>query len=934
MPPRLGAVSADLLLLFPPLLLVLNLVSALLVAGGVLALGVAILGAWWLFAPAPRRWRTYRRARRTLEERDWEATLRAAEGLGNPDRLSLAWRGRQRNLRGEAHRLAGDAALEEGRYEECLDHYLESAELLDLDPEDVRSRVLSTMQREIRRLFALGTGAKETAAVLDLIARLLKIQSPCAEASFWQGLCHIRALRMEQAQASLTAAYGQAGKEFLDPPLYLGALLLHEGRPQEALRYLSEAHRLDGNCPFVGWQLGTALLAANGDAGMAARALQRAVGSRGFGQWAKAPEQAWIEGLPEAQSFVRRLASKYPFSCPLLGSDVALMLRQANVALAEAYSRQGNYQGAADVYTRLLQDAPPSAPLLRGLGIALARLQRYDEAYKHLRTALEQEDPKTPNTAGYLALCGALGKPTRPEDKARNVAWSIRLLSKFSLPGDADWARLMSSVYAEARSIGLEVAAEDQVRLCEALLSVNATDSEAAAAYAHLAATHPTAVLPEYAYLYARAAQLFGVTSKCDLELFGLLFRNEPATRAFFTARGWDLDEAAFVYLERCAAQRPGRFPEELGADFAPRGEQLLLERSRRHAEASRDTAALATAEVLLKLAPGSGRAHDWLANLHYRANNWHQAVTLLSDWRRLEPANHVPLVRQAVIEQRLGNVSTRSDLIHQALERTTGSLRAAIACLGARLALQLERRSLPEPGTNGTTEGHAPLAFSSEALASAEQLLQEALKEDPGHTEALWQLAAVRSVRGDQAGLAALAPAMDRPGVEDSRFHYLAAVCQLAAGQYRHALEAAERAGSNPELAADCHYLTGWAYLHLNETRIAVQTFEKAAEAGTPSAEHARALLGKLRFSAGDSETAIQCWAGINPMRRQQWKLDEPLRGTVFVTALEALNAGQYEKAAERIREAGRLGWRDRRLGALMTLALVKAGQRLLYES
>ncbi len=41
----------------------------------------------------------------------------------------------------------------------------------------------------------------------------------------------------------------------------------------------------------------------------------------------------------------------------------------------------------------------------------------------------------------------------------------------------------------------------------------------------------------------------------------------------------------------------------------------------------------------------------------------------------------------------------------------------------------------------------------------------------------------------------------------------------------------------------------------------------------------------------------------------------------------------GNYELAAGRIREAGRLGLRDRRLGALLTLAPVKAGQRLLFD-
>src|SRR5207248_1513630 len=137
--------------------------------------------------------------------------------------------------------------------------------------------------------------------------------------------------------------------------------------------------------------------------------------------------RAWVEGFPEGRSFVRRLALKYSFTCPLLGGDVAVMVRQAQFTLAQALYRLGNFQGAADQYVTLLQDCPPTVPLLRGLGLALARLERYDEAFKHLRTAYSQEEPKNHTTAGYLALCGALGKAKQSEDKPRNILWAIEL---------------------------------------------------------------------------------------------------------------------------------------------------------------------------------------------------------------------------------------------------------------------------------------------------------------------------------------------------------------------------------------------------------------------------------------------------------------------------------------------------------------------------
>ena len=76
-------------------------------------------------------------------------------------------------------------------------------------------------------------------------------------------------------------------------------------------------------------------------------------------------------------------------------------------------------------------------------------------------------------------------------------------------------------------------------------------------------------------------------------------------------------------------------------------------------------------------------------------------------------------------------------------------------------------------------------LRAPSSALEDSLHLLQTCLADDPDHVEALWCLAAVRSALGDREGLAAQAAAMNRPGVRDARFHYLGAVCHLAARDY-----------------------------------------------------------------------------------------------------------------------------------------------------
>ncbi|TMQ32942.1 MAG: hypothetical protein E6K70_15870, partial [Planctomycetota bacterium] len=112
------------------------------------------------------------------------------------------------------------------------------------------------------------------------------------------------------------------------------------------------------------------------------------------------------------------------------------MFRDARVALAEAYYRQGSFQEAIQCNTSVLHEAPPTVPVLRGLGKALARLERYEEAYNHLRAAYDQESPNHPFTTGYLALCGAKGKPTEPGAKIQNVTWALSLLAPFDLGGD------------------------------------------------------------------------------------------------------------------------------------------------------------------------------------------------------------------------------------------------------------------------------------------------------------------------------------------------------------------------------------------------------------------------------------------------------------------------------------------------------------------
>jgi tetratricopeptide (TPR) repeat protein len=898
--PWLGTLS-------PPVLLLLGGVALVF-------LGFCWIVLWLLLGRGPRRARAFRRAQRLLRQGAWQEALARIQDLQARGRLSPQWQGKLRNAEGECQRTAGDLALQEKRFEEGLQHFEKAAALLGLSAAEQRERVLEAMLAEVRKLFAAGD-EKDLSALLALVARLLQLQSPCAEASFWQGLAYLKRGQTDAALTQLTAAHQAASQRFLDPPLYIGGLLLRKERPQEALRFLSEANRVDGSCPLVVWQLGMALVAAGGESRVASQALQRALGPRGLGLWVQdrdKMQRLWVEAFPETRSFVRRLALKHPFLCPLFGNDVAAMIREGQLALAQALYRLGQFQEAADLYGKLLQESPPSLPLLRGLGLSLARLERYDQAYKYLRMALDQ-DPRHHLTAGYLALCGSLGKPTQADDKPRNVTWAIRLLARFPVTGDPEWARIASAVFAEARALGLPLGIEDQLRLCNLLASVQATDPAAAAAYDHLAATFADWVRPEYAWLYCRAAQQHGFAGQRDLDLFARTFHTEAVegARAFFRERGWDLDEVEYVYLERCAAQRPGRFPAEAGPDYPARAEANLLQRSALREAAGQKDVAIAAVEVLLKLAPRSPAAHDRLAHLYYRRGDLERAVTLLETWQQLQPNSPWPVVRGALLAQQVGDADARSQAIRHAMTLTHGRLRAAIAFLGARLALA------PTPD-----------------WADAQALLLDCVRDDPEHVEGRWFLAAARLMLGDWPSLAAQARMMDQPAVPDPRFHYLAAVCHLAAGEPARTLEAARRAAVDPALAADSHYLMGWAHLRLGDVLAAHAALEKAAAEGEgASAAQASALLGKIEFEHGSPDAAIAWWQALDPKARGAWHLDEALRATVFLSGLAAYGEERFQDAAERFREAGRLGYRDRRLGALLALALFKAGQRLLYQ-
>jgi tetratricopeptide (TPR) repeat protein len=756
---------------------------------GAVALFVLLMlvAAWLVWGRGPRRRRGLRAARQQLKAGNWQDALeqlKRIRGIGFP---SASWLKTFDAFEADCLHAASEAAIDDKKFEEALELGHRAAKILDEPEHEVRVSVQNAMLREIRRLFAK---PGETHATIDLVARTLKVQSPCREASFWLGMCQLRNGLTEQGLKQLQIARTGVSKAFsiddgfadaaapgappappstfIDPALYLGALLLRKGQAKESLRFLTEANRMDANCPFITLQLGAAIVTAGGDTKYAVRALQRSLGPKGFGMWRDDPHRAWVEGLPDNRSYVRKLASEFTYACPVFGDDLKFLFRQGNLALAQGQFKLGNFKDAADLFDKVLKEGAPSLPVLRGLGLSLAKLGRYDDAFVHLRTAHEMEEEKERLTAGYLALCGAAGKPSRPEDKLANIAWAVRLVTNFNAPGDAEWIGILNCIFAEARQNAIPLGSDDQLYLCEHLVSLKSCDAMSAQAYHFLMATEPGLMRPEYAWLYCRADQEHDVNGDQALALYTMMFANPEPARAFYAEQGWDFDDVERMFLRRAAEKAPGRFPEILGPDYTPRGEQLLLAKAQQQEEGGQREAGLATIEILVKLSPTNTSAMDRAAGLHYRAGRLEPAYQLLEQWHQAQPTEPMPLVRQAILLHQQGNDSACFGKLQNAMNLSQGRRRANIAFVGARLALQ--RWLVPNPDQ--------PVEIGT--LPAVLDFLGDCLTHDPNHAQAQWSLAAVRWLQGDTAALAGQGEAMQNAEVADPRYHYLAALCHL----------------------------------------------------------------------------------------------------------------------------------------------------------
>jgi tetratricopeptide (TPR) repeat protein len=874
--------------------------AEVVLAAGLVALVLLVavaVGLWRMLGKGPRRKRAYQRARTLLAAGDWQGARAAINelrqtGIDTPD-----WAGRINNLEGECLRAAGEASLAAGKYEEALQLFTDSAKLLGLDRDQAAAKVIDGMLGELRAFVAQQDDDK----AVGQARRILKLQPGQPEAAFWLGLVSIRQGRSADAETALRQAYENAKGKSVEPTLYLGMLLVREGRPKDGLRLLAEANKLAGGSVVVSWQLGMGLAAGGGDSNFAIRALQKSLGADGLPKLAKNPATFWQQAFPD-DSYVAKLAAKHTFACPVLGGNIPGMIRQAKLALGQTLYRADRIAEAANAFQDLINEAEPTVAMLRSLGIALCRLERYDEAYPHLRAAYEQDQGSNPLTACYLASAAAKAKPTRAEDKPANVRWAVRLLVGLAYPVDAEPARLVADVYAEARAIGLPVAVEDLLRLCSTLIALNISDATAAAAIDHLATTALDAVRPPFAFVYGQAALQHGFRGERDLHVLAQIFAHAAEAESYYRERGWDLAKVERLFLERWSQHHRG-FPEVFGPDYPGHCEQALFDEAKALEAAGRGKDAQATIDLLRRLIPPSAASFDQLAKLAWLRGDIEETARLLRDWAEQAPTDPTPRLRLAVLEQQRGDGAASADHLRAAYENSTGPTKTAAAFLGAKLALR--RRYTVE----------------------ATDWLKVCLAQDPRHVGALTLLAALRWDAGDRAGLAELAPAMDQPDVSDSHFRYMSAVARLAGGDLLGARRATD------ELAdSDARHLLGIVDSRRGDAGAAAEHFTAVVNAGEgPLADHARALLGRVKIEQGEYAEALRHWLAVPEAKRKAWGLAEALPAWVYLAGVQALHAGAELAACEWFDRARDVGHKDPRLNVLQERAAVGEVRGLL---
>jgi arylsulfatase A-like enzyme/Flp pilus assembly protein TadD len=179
----------------------------------------------------------------------------------------------------------------------------------------------------------------------------------------------------------------------------LGKALLQHGRTGDAVRVLARAVDLDPGDPRARANLAGALL-RDGRAAEARKAMDRAAAAGGADPEVRRMLAAlWIDaGEPaRAEAEFRALLRAHPDDRPALKG------------LGQALAARKDWPAALEALDAYLRRVPDAAEIRVLAGTAAYRMQRYDEAQRHLRGALEQQPDNLPALTGLGLVLGETG---------------------------------------------------------------------------------------------------------------------------------------------------------------------------------------------------------------------------------------------------------------------------------------------------------------------------------------------------------------------------------------------------------------------------------------------------------------------------------------------------------------------------------------------
>ncbi|MFL5327536.1 MAG: tetratricopeptide repeat protein [Gemmataceae bacterium] len=869
----------------------------------ILSIGLFIVALLWVIRPggvsiltqlAPRE-QAFRKAQALLNQGSWQDAFAAAGQLRNPAKPNPTFERRINTFEGECLYRAAEEALSSHRYSEALELMRGAGDRLGLPEAEFDKRVVDVLLAEIRRQVVLPTGGDDVAF---LVQEIVRVTTGCPEASFWLGLRHLIAGKFDDARTALHAALGEPTVP--DAALYLGALDRRTGRSREAARWLDHAVRQAPDCPVVQWQYGAALLDTGGDPARAVRALEIATGPKGLGKHLEAPQKIWINTLP-SHSWLAKVTGRTPLACPLGLDQPGVALAEARRLLGQALERCERPSDAATAFRQALSAGDESLPVLRGLGYNLARAAMYDEALPHLQTVRTREQPVSPLTIGYLALCTARAKAGTHQDRVAQLSAGLGVLTSLSVRGDADWLNLSRELLREAQTAGVTITPPQLAELANVFASAGAYDLQAAELYNTFAASGQT-IPAEVAWLYICAAAELGLRLSHDDALFDRAFRDREGAKRYFMEKQREFAPIERVYLERWAQHHDGRYPEAPGSLYPAIAERVLVEESRRHELNGRPDAALAAARLAEKMGPNRALTLDRLAELAYRRGDRPATEHYLSTWIENHPNDPRPLVRRGVLARLDGRAGDALRLITEACDKATGPTKTKYLVLGARIAVAAN-----EP-------------------QKAAELLDRARTAGPLDPESLTALAALWWQHGEFDKLAQLNEELEANRGNDAFRGLLAGLCHHLTGDEARAEVALRRPSEDEHLKPEAGLLQAIVLGWQNRDDDA-RTVLAELEPNGATRDLVFGMRGQLAWKAGDYADALAAWQQVPAAKREVWKLTPLMSAGAFLAGVKSLSADQPAEALAAFRRATSAGFNDPRLASME----VRAVQRVI---